>query len=60
MTAKQVAHYLARTLQQQHPTLIQHYAVSHLEYTLHRALNAITVESKDQSSEESVGANGSL
>ena len=41
MTAKDVARRLALALKKQHPGLIQNYAVSYVEYTLHRELNAL-------------------
>ena len=50
MTAKEVAAHLARTLKKHHPSLIQNYAVSHIEYTLHRALNAMVAN--DESEED--------
>ena len=41
MTVREVARRLANALHRDHSTLIQHYAVAHLEYTLQRELNAM-------------------
>ena len=56
MTAKEVAHYLARTLKNEHSGLIQNYAVHHLEHTIHRALNAIANDPAEDVKEEGFGS----
>jgi hypothetical protein len=50
MTIREVANRLATALHRDHSTLIQHYAVPHLEYTLQRELNsmALNEEGRDQ------------
>lgn len=50
MTIREVANRLATALHRDHSTLIQHYAVSHLEYTLQRELNSMALdeEGRDQ------------
>lgn len=44
MTIREVARRLATALHRDHSTLIQHYAVAHLEYTLQRELNSMVQE----------------
>ena len=41
MTINEMANRLATALHRNHSTLIQHYAVAHLEYTLRRELNSM-------------------
>ncbi|MBL4804617.1 MAG: hypothetical protein JKY71_07100 [Alphaproteobacteria bacterium] len=41
MTIRDVARRLASALHRDHSTLIQHYAVPYLEYTLQRELNSM-------------------
>lgn len=50
MTIREVANRLANALHRDHSTLIQHYAVPHLEYTLHRELNSMMHEPKNAAS----------
>ena len=52
MTPKDVAQRLASALKNQHPALIQNYAVSHIEYTLHRELNALAADAAESNQQK--------
>ncbi len=48
MTIRDVARRLASALHRDHSTLIQHYAVPYLEYTLQRELNSMAQKEDDR------------